>query len=685
MKKIVILATFILLFNGVISNSYSYDLWVRWVKVDRNFVIEGEIVEIEARIENNGSSHPLNVYFYIDSIDSNHLIGMKSYDSINKYRLPKIEFDTKGYEGRHKIIVAVYDENPSNNFAYCNITILKTTHKEKILIKEIYYHTHPGIKNEFLCIYNCGNETWLNGFYLTTQPWKRADKQNKIFLPDIKMKKGKKIYITQNGSAFLKETGFNASYEYYDCSPIPNLKRKGNFVMANEGGAICLKDAANNTIDCVVYGNFSFHDGWEGDAIPNVESGFVLRRNDCIDTNRSKDWNWNHKIGQTDFSPFHFKANKAITFCSPDCSYEVVSDALNGRNISINVYMFTHPYLYKILKSSNANIKILLDGNVIGGIPLEERYIAWKLENKAEIRYMFGNEEEKIYKRYKFDHAKYAIIDNKCIIESANWVMNGLPVSNTYGNREWGILIENENLSNFLLNLFSQDFNPNMKDSILFNERDFLKGKPSNFSINYFIPKGSYKPKFKPFKINEEFNATIILSPDNAEEEILSLIKSAKNEILIEQAYIQKKWGEEINPFLKELIERKKNGIDIKVILNYNPRYKSTNKMNEETCKYLKENGIKVRYSNISIHNKGMIVDNRVLISSINWGENSVRNNREIGIIIEDENITNYFKKIFYYDWNYESMKNENKYNKIFIAFLFIATFLIIYFYRRRK
>jgi len=55
-----------------------------------------------------------------------------------------------------------------------------------------------------------------------------------------------------------------------------------------------------------------------------------------------------------------------------------------------------------------------------------------------------------------------------------------------------------------------------------------------------------------------------------------------------------------------------------------------------------------------NVHNKGVIVDNRsVLVSSINWNENSVRNNREVGIIIENESIARYYADVFFYDWNY--------------------------------
>ena len=672
-KKFVV-ASLLLIFIMPSLPAETFDLSVRWVKAEKNFVIEGEIVEIGARVDNvGGASYPFAVYFYIDSIDGEHLIGMKRYDSINKYRLPKIEFDTKGYEGKHEIIAAVFDENSSNNFATCNITILKTMVKRDLLIKRVYYYAYPNKNNEFISIINCGSETWLSNFYITTQPWRMATKQNKIFLPKVKIKHGEEIYITQNGSSFLKEMGFNASFEYYNCSPIPDLKRSGSFRLSNRGGAIAIKDSTNHTIDCIVYGNFSYGDGWNGKAIEGKE-GYVLERKDCIDTNSSNDWKI-YRIGWSHFKPFNFTSMHAIAFCSPDCSYDVVSKALEeGNNISINVYMFTHPYLYKILEKSNASIHILLDGNVIGGLPLAERYIAWKLSRKASIRYMFGNEDEGIYKRYRFDHAKYAVIDEKCIIESANWVMNGIPVDKSYGNREWGILIENATLSNFLLNVFNTDFNPLMEDSIPFNESDFLKGKPHNFSISFFIPHGNYKKKFDTFETHTKFNATVILSPDNAEDEICRLIQKAKREILVEQAYIQKNWHDELNPFLEKLIEKKKEGVEIKVLMNYNPSYKSTNRMNEETKRFLERNGIEARFSKLNIHNKGLIVDDKVLISSINWGENSVRNNREIGIIIENENISNYFKKIFYYDWNY-GMEKKGGYD--FIILTILAIFLI--------
>lgn len=667
------------------SNAY-FDLTIEWVKVSKEIAYEGEILEIKARVKNLGSNHPFTISFYLDELNESRLIGSKYYDSIEHYRIPSIEWDTKGILGKHKII-AYLEDVYGKEIAYCNITLLPSEMK-KILIAEVYYNCYPNRNNEFICIQNFDiKEVNLEGWYLTTQPWKRANKQNKIIFPNIVIKPNEKIYVTQNATSFKKEMDFEADFEYYNCSSAPDLERIGSFILSNDGSVVCLKDKYNHTIDVVVYGNAYFYEGWIGKPIDKVSKGVILKRKDAIDTNTSKDWEWNRTfvIGQSDFEVFYGKANKAIAFCSPDCSYKTISNEIkNASSLLINLYLFTNPFLAKLLNESNASIKILLDGNVYGGIPMEERYIAYMLSNKAEIRYLMGNEEEGIYKRYRYDHAKYVVIDNnKCIIHSANWAKSGIPADNSYGNREWGIVIENESLANFLEKVFYYDWNPNFQDSVEFNESSFTHGKPpEDFSISFYIPKGKYKPKFSPLYVNSSFNISIILAPDNAEEEIIKLIEEANEEILVEQAYIQKDWSNGLNPFLRKIIEENKTGVKVYVILN-NYEYGWSSAINKETKNFLEKNGIKVKMKkSITIHNKGIIVDGKkVLISSINWGENSVRRNREIGIIVEEPLIAQYFEEIFWYDWDYK----EEKKGGIEIIYAFIAFLLIIILRRKIK
>jgi phosphatidylserine/phosphatidylglycerophosphate/cardiolipin synthase-like enzyme len=90
-----------------------------------------------------------------------------------------------------------------------------------------------------------------------------------------------------------------------------------------------------------------------------------------------------------------------------------------------------------------------------------------------------------------------------------------------------------------------------------------------------------------------------------------------------------------------------------------------------------------------------MIVDNKsVLISSINWNENSVTQNRELGIIIESPEVAKYYAEVFFYDWNLKApneitplkVAHADFKNTIYIVVLFTLTFaLIARDWRKRK
>ena len=71
----------------------------------------------------------------------------------------------------------------------------------------------------------------------------------------------------------------------------------------------------------------------------------------------------------------------------------------------------------------------------------------------------------------------------------------------------------------------------------------------------------------------------------------------------------------------------------------------------------LKAHGVHVAFTNQTYfewtHNKGVIADGqRVLISSINWSNESVSDNREAGVIITHNGVGNYFTQVFNWDWN---------------------------------
>ncbi|MFP4001162.1 MAG: PKD domain-containing protein, partial [Thermoplasmata archaeon] len=51
-------------------------------------------------------------------------------------------------------------------------------------------------------------------------------------------------------------------------------------------------------------------------------------------------------------------------------------------------------------------------------------------------------------------------------------------------------------------------------------------------------------------------------------------------------------------------------------------------------------------------HNKGIIVDEEnVLVSTINWNDNSIFQNRELGVIVKNSDVGKYYSQVFLDDW----------------------------------
>lgn len=137
--------------------------------------------------------------------------------------------------------------------------------------------------------------------------------------------------------------------------------------------------------------------------------------------------------------------------------------------------------------------------------------------------------------------------------------------------------------------------------------------------------------------------------------------------MLIEQQYI-KSDQDKIIRLLKEVKAAKAdNGaLDVRIILGkiFNKKAIPAEKKNLKNLK--KEFGLQlgrnIRYIDTSrfvhCHNKMIIVDGTgVLVSSQNWSNAAVSENREAGVLIGHSGIAGYFAKIFENDWKTAAKK----------------------------
>ncbi|MEF8847530.1 MAG: phospholipase D-like domain-containing protein [Candidatus Thermoplasmatota archaeon] len=692
---------------------------------------QGEKIKIKAFLKNRGNekSSKVNVRFYLIEKYSKRIIGTEYYEHIGKYqKYPTIEIFTSNIEpGEYKVFITVnstenkFELNPLNNDIREYIKIFDTSPNGKerqLLITEIYYHSRPNLKNEFIKIYNPTKKRIdISKWYITDDPFSPFFKQNKIIFPDkTYISPHATLVVTQNAYYYNFETGYFPDFEYLEDSMenISQMITGNDFYLNNIGDFVSLKNDFNHTIDLVVYGNKKNYNSseWNGKTISLSGEGIILKRKEdndeksYIDQDQASDWRNPrlYKIGQSRFNPSKFTLNSNITtFVSPDCSYDVLINQIRKANSSIYINMYEFESIFILDEiigalSRNVSVKILLEVSPVGGISEKQKYVLSKIrDHGGKIRALRSVKDRKIYKRYTFNHGKYIIIDNETlIIGSCNFVEEGYPFEPTYGNREWGICIENKVISNYFKKVFLDDWNPKRHDS---RDVDTIKVNPYRIDTKKQKISGSYKPKQKSKYFEKNISITPVFSPDNSLISILNMIKNAEESIYIEQLYIYKNWTDgKINPLLKELVSKSKQGIDIRIIINYNSNYEDSIKKCKQTKGYLEEKNIKVKFIGtkntpfINIHNKGVIVDNKsVFIGSINWNSNSFLKNRETGVIIKDKEITSYFKSTFKYDWNIKTSNVKNNYkekgkkllifsnkNTIYITSIYLLTVLII-------
>ncbi|MFX0064902.1 MAG: phospholipase D-like domain-containing protein, partial [Candidatus Hermodarchaeota archaeon] len=243
---------------------------------------------------------------------------------------------------------------------------------------------------------------------------------------------------------------------------------------------------------------------------------------------------------------------------------------------------------------------------------------------------------------FYFTHAKFWIIDGfSTFIYSGNWAKTAIPTETSYGNREWGIVVNDFEVSQYYENVFTQDLNISTV---------YVPDSADETEMTLNIQTGNYLPQFTAQNHVENITLQPIFSPDNSENVIRGLLQSANTSILVQQQYIKTKWGSVTNKFLQDLIDAKNRGVEVKVIVEGR---------NTDDAAPLRDvlltEGISLVYLDTRLewcHNKGIIIDNNItIVSSINWSYQAVGYNREAGIVIYSKNITNYYKTIFDYDW----------------------------------
>ena len=332
------------------------------------------------------------------------------------------------------------------------------------------------------------------------------------------------------------------------------------------------------------------------------------------------------------------------TFVSPDGSHDTLWHFLNSatESIYVEVYGINNPYLLDLIHELKATkpsleMKFLIGWNSFGYSSPND-YVANNLTLLGyPVKWTSDTE-------FRYAHQKFVIIDNKTtIVHSGNWAKTSFPEDGMKANREWSIAMTDTEVTEYYRDVFDYDWG---------NGRDYDAGTDGTGSaLSYSETSSTYS---RPFDTSGEFsgpmNVTPIFSPDTSLQGILYCINAAQVTLDIQIPYFTN-WNEtgSVEQILDAIIAAKNRGVTVRVISEEDYDY-------EEVAHLFNQNNIPIVWQDTrwftANHNKGIIVDGRiVLISSINYSDNSIDDNREAGVIIENEDVAQWYQDVFDYDW----------------------------------
>ena len=361
-----------------------------------------------------------------------------------------------------------------------------------------------------------------------------------------------------------------------------------------------------------------------------------------------------------------------IAYASPDSTYAVTKRLMDSakKSILIGIYDFSASYMKTLLRNAmirGVKVSLMLDINSQGEQQLMKDLHTFGAQTVAapscssEFIHFFSNSHEKVI----------VIDDTWVLVQSGNYSENSIPFNEKdgadpanfrTGNRDMGCAIKSKPLAEFFTRVLRGDMKLELDAEgaealVSARTKDLpllVEAAPQKIPVKLF--------KSKSFNPTGNIRVLPVLSPDNYMKVVPDFLRSATKSIYIEQQYIrsnQQAIGELLSA-MREAMDAHPN-MDVRIILGKlfgkdDIKKEKANLANLKS-KFGLTLGTNVRYIDtdrlVHCHNKLIVVDNRsLLVSSQNWSDTAVLQNREAGLMFEYPDIAKYYAGIFEADWS---------------------------------
>lgn len=531
---------------------------------------------------------------------------------------------------------------------------------------------------------------------------------------------GEWLWCSAEATVFRTTFGHAPACEWIDSdSATPNLQ--GSLTLANTGGVLTLLNPTGEMIDTLLYGDEDQPaDGWQGAPAQLYERGGIPRTGQIwqrkldpvtdrpIDSDRASDWisdladlAWGRRVRAPGWQgweqatlarPPEGTATANVTvLIGPEGLYTPLAALFANATISIDLSLYTleHREIVEVLRVAarrGIRLRILLEGSPPGGISDFQKWCVAQLAAAgAEIRYaaVLDTAPNGYRTRYRFTHAKYGVIDGRLAIQGTeNFGYDSMPVNTQTpvgGRRGYYLITDAAPVVSALGQIFAADWAPDRFYDLHPFDPAHAKygGPPPEFVFPEFT---LYPVPEAPFAMAQTFTGTaqfgVVSAPENAmrpDSGLFALIGRAGvgDEILLEQLYEHKNWGEatsnpiaDPNPRLRALFDAARRGARVRLLLDSFFDEPEALRSNRATVDYVNAvasaEGVDLaaRLGNPTaggIHAKLVLVrlggERWSAVGSLNGGEVSHKLNREVVVLTDLSGVYDRLAEVFAWDW----------------------------------
>ncbi|WP_255150314.1 phospholipase D-like domain-containing protein [Halorarius halobius] len=426
-----------------------------------------------------------------------------------------------------------------------------------------------------------------------------------------------------------------------DRVPLPNRTVEGRVVLAADPGAIA-RNATGRLIRLDAFPALA-NDGDRVRLVRENRTVAGLRYGDAPEGETYRNGTW-HAPAATDRPVVHAGPGTARAFVLPDAPRAPLSAVRNASDrVLLAGYTLTSARVTRALLAAGergARVRVLVDGAPVGGL---SRIEATRLNRLAaagiEVRVVGGPRAP-----YAFHHAKYVVADGRATVLTENWKPAGTGGASSRG---WGVTLSDRDAVRALAATFRED-----ADAFgAVDWRRFRRGKtfePSNAS------RGSYPANIAPVRVPYQ-NASVLVAPDNAERAVVRRLRRANESVRVLQMSV----GDAGQPFLAATVAAARRGVETRVLLSGAWYAAEENRAVVERLNALADReGLPLsarlarpRGRFEKVHAKGAVVDDTVLLGSLNWNNHSARENREVVVALRGPRVADYYRRAFDRDW----------------------------------